>query len=122
MSKNKGFARQVFLGAGFSVIFLLLGILIFAILLRFTPLSEKSIYPVNQFIKLFAAFFSVLVAVKEEKGFLKGLISGALGMFFCYLILSLFCGFALFKGVLLDVVFSAIIGGIAGVIKVNAKA
>ncbi|MBO5928115.1 MAG: TIGR04086 family membrane protein [Clostridia bacterium] len=122
MDKSKGFFKQSIMGSLISVIFLFVGILIFALILKFTPVSEKAIYPVNQFIKIFAVFIGSLVSVKGDKGFIKGMLSGAMGMLLAYLILSLFSGFALLKGFIIDLVFSAVIGGIAGVIKVNAKA
>lgn len=123
MSKNSnGIVSQSLKATIFSVITTLVGVLIFALILRFTTLSTSVVKPVNQFIKILSIFLGCFYCVYGNKGILKGL---AVGIFFSLCINLLF---ALFSGdniaigsLALETLFCAIIGVICGVITVNLK-
>ncbi len=102
----------------------LVGILIFAFILRFTSISDDVITPVNQVIKGVSIFFGVFVGMKKHKS--KGLLSGFLiGLFFticAFLVFSVLDGAFQFDRTLLnDIIFGSVIGGICGIICVNLK-
>ena len=61
-----------------SISITLIGILLFAVLIRFLNISDSWIFPVNQIIKLISLFFGVWVLLKKtkEKGFINGVLLG----------------------------------------------
>ncbi|MBQ3220411.1 MAG: TIGR04086 family membrane protein [Clostridia bacterium] len=63
---------QVIKGAGLALAFSFLAAVVFANILRFTPLPDSVIYPVNQTVKIIAVCLGTLVFVRGEKGFIKG--------------------------------------------------
>lgn len=102
----------------------LVGILIFAFILRFTNISDKIIAPVNQVIKGVSIFFGVFIGLKKHKS--MGLLSGFLiGLFFtiaAFLVFSILDGaFCFDRTFLNDIIFGSIIGAICGIICVNLK-
>lgn len=102
----------------------MLGILLFAFVLRFTNVSDKIISPVNQVIKGVSIFLGVFVALKKHKksGLLNGLLIGFLFTIVAFLVFSLLDGaFCFDRTFLNDIVFGSIIGGICGIICVNLK-
>ena len=46
----------------------------FAVVLRVAPVPDKAVYPVNQTVKVLAAFLGALFFVRGEKGWRKGLL------------------------------------------------
>lgn len=102
----------------------LLGILIFAFVLRFTPISDKIITPVNQVIKGVSIFFGVFAGMKKQKkrGLLTGLLIGLCFTICAFLMFSILDGAFVFDKTLLgDILFGSIIGAICGIICVNLK-
>ena len=102
----------------------LVGILIFAFILRFTNISDKIIAPVNQVIKGVRIFFGVFIGLKKHKS--MGLLSGFLiGLFFtiaAFLVFSILDGaFSFDRTLVNDIIFGSIIGAICGIICVNLK-
>ncbi len=102
----------------------LVGILIFAFILRFTNISDKIIAPVNQVIKGVSIFFGVFIGLKKHKS--MGLLSGFLiGLFFtiaAFLVFSILDGaFSFDRTLVNDIIFGSIIGAICGIICVNLK-
>ena len=100
----------------------LVGILIFAFILRFTNISDKIIAPVNQVIKGVSIFFGVFIGLKKHKS--MGLLSGFLiGLFFtiaAFLVFSILDGaFSFDRTLVNDIIFGSIIGAICGIICVN---
>ena len=63
---------QVIKGAGLALACSFLAAVVFANILRFTPLPDSVIYPVNQTVKIIAVCLGTLVFVRGEKGFIKG--------------------------------------------------
>lgn len=121
---NRNFALSIIKGVLIGLSVALVGILIFAFVLRFTNISDKIITPVNQVIKGISIFLGVFVGMKKHKE--KGLLSGFLiGLFFtilAFLVFSILDGvFCFDKTFLNDIIFGSIIGGICGIICVNLK-
>jgi putative membrane protein (TIGR04086 family) len=102
----------------------LVGILLFAFVLRFTNISDKIITPVNQVIKGVSIFFGVFLGLKKHKqqGLLSGFLIGILFTLVAFLVFSLLDGsFCFDKTLLNDIIFGSIIGAICGIICVNLK-
>ena len=72
----------------------MVGILLFAFILRFTNVSDKIIAPVNQVIKGVSIFFGVFVSLKKhrEMGLLNGFLIGFLFTIVAFLVFSLLDG------------------------------
>ena len=102
----------------------LIGILIFAFVLRFTSISDKIITPVNQVIKGVSIFFGVFIGMKKHKemGLLSGFLIGLLFTISAFLVFSILDGAFCFDRTLInDLIFGSIIGAICGIICVNLK-
>ena len=102
----------------------LVGILLFAFILRFTSISDNVIAPVNQVIKGVSIFFGVFVGLKKCKknGLLSGFLIGLLYTIVAFLVFSILDGAFYFDRTLVnDIVFGSIIGAICGIICVNLK-
>lgn len=121
---NKNFALSIIKGVLIGLSVALVGILIFAFVLRFTNISDKIITPVNQVIKGVSIFLGVFVGMKKhkEKGLLSGFLIGLLFTILAFLVFSILDGvFCFDKTFLNDIIFGSIIGGICGIICVNLK-
>ena len=96
--------------------------IIFANILRFTPLPDKVIYPVNQTVKVVAILLGSLLFVRGEKGFLKG---GAIGLIFTalsYLAFSAIGGnFSLSWLIFAELALAIFAGVVGGAIAVNLR-
>ena len=111
-------------GALIAVSVSLVGILVFAFLIRFVGISDSMIMPVNQVIKIVSIFVGVWFALRnnKEKGAVRGIIIGLAYTMLAYLVFSILSGsFTLGLTTLTDILFGAIIGAICGVIIVNIK-
>ena len=107
-----------------SLIISLVGILVFAVVLKFVDLSPMVIKIVNQVIKFLSILFGVKVFLKKDKskGILKGAIIGLSYTIFSYLVFSLLvANFSFGLNLIFDVIFSIIAGAICGVIFVNGR-
>ncbi len=94
----------------------------FAVVLRVAPVPDKAVYPVNQTVKVLAAFFGALFFVRGEKGWRKGLLVGVLFFALSYVTFSTVGGtFALSPLVLAELVFTALGGVIGGILGVNLR-
>ena len=111
---------QVLKSVGFALVFALLSAIIFASVLRFTPLADKVIYPVNQTIKVVSAFLGALFFIRGEKGLIKGVATGLLFTALSYLTFSAIGGdFALSGWIVAEVFLGALAGVVGGVVGVN---
>ncbi len=102
----------------------LIGILIFAFLLKFTNISDSIISPVNQVIKGVSVFLGVFLGLKKQKelGLVSGLLIGLIYTIAAFLVFSLLNGaFSFDRTLLNDILFGAVTGAICGVIAVNLK-
>ena len=85
-----------------------------------TSLSDKVIKPINQVIKLIAIFGGCAVAIRGEKGFLKGGIIGLAVTIISYVLFGIIGGtFGSFAVILTDALCGMVMGVISGVISVN---
>jgi putative membrane protein (TIGR04086 family) len=105
-----------------AIITALLGVLIFACVVKITLMQSNSVKIINQIIKIVSVFLGCMVAVRAEKGLLKGSLIGVLSNFLIYAIFALISKTPLFGlSFFIDLIFMAVIGGISGVIAVNIK-
>lgn len=111
-------------GATVALIVSLVGILLFALLLKFVSISEGVIGPVNQVIKAISILVGTKVALKRTTnlGWLKGAILGLFYTLLAYLIFSFLSSSIVFDTTtLIDVMFGMVMGAICGIIVVNSK-
>ncbi|MBR2334454.1 MAG: TIGR04086 family membrane protein [Clostridia bacterium] len=107
-------------GVLLSLLFSLLLVLVFALIIRWADLDEKTIIPVNYAIKFLSLFLGVMIGFKNRKnGILKGAIVGLIFILLTFLIFSAMNGFKDVKFNWLDLAFSPLGGAIIGVIRVN---
>ena len=102
----------------------LVGILLFAFVLRFTNIADSIIVPVNQVIKGVSIFAGVFFGLKNNKsgGLLNGALIGFSFTLVAFLVFSLLDGsFCFDKTLITDLIFGCILGGICGIIDVNLK-
>ena len=123
-SNKKVFLMQILKGSLASLSISLVGILLFALLIHFTGLSDGFIMPINQVIKIVSIFVGVFLALKTNKmqGFVKGLLIGLIYTFLAYVLFSILSS-TVSVGItsLNDLLFGGLIGGISGIISVNIK-
>lgn len=109
-------------GVALALAFSFLCAVIFASILRFAPLPDKVIYPVNQGIKLCAVVLGTLVFVRGEKGWLQGLAIALLFTALSYLAFSAIGGsFALSWLILVELLIAVVAGVLSGALSVNLK-
>ncbi len=120
--KGKGVIGSIIKGSFASVIIMLVGVLIFAVIVKSACLNSNVIKAVNQFIKVLSVFLACFFTVKGKNGLIKGGLIGAISSVIIYLIFALMggeisFGFAFF----VDVIFLLIVGVISGIISVNVR-
>ena len=106
-------------GTFFALCISLFAILLFAIIIKFTGISNNLIKPINQVIKVISIFVGTLIAYKKNKnlGITKGLVVGILCTLLAFLIFSILDGvFELNTSLLNDTLFGAITGMLSGII------
>ncbi len=113
---------QVLQGVGLALAISLMAMVVFALLLRFTNLSDGIIYPVNQTVKGLAVCAATLIFVRGEKGFVKGLSVGLLFWVASYLLFGVIGGyFSLSFLAIAELVLAMILGAVSGALAVNLK-
>ena len=122
MRESKSFFSCATKAACLALVCCLIGILIFAAVVKFAVISTSAIKIVNQFIKAVSVFIGCFFSVKGRLGIAKGAIGGAVCTLLLYLIFALISGSAVFSlQMLADLGFTALIGGISGIVAVNAR-
>lgn len=123
--KNKSNIFSGFIkGVLVSLLATLIGIFLFALVLRFVDLNTVVIKIVNQVIKILSVLFGVKVCLKcnKSKGLLKGAVVGVLYTVLSYLIFSLLVSsFSFGLNLVYDILFLGVAGVVCGVIFVNSK-
>ena len=112
--------KGVLIALGFSLV----GILLFAFVLKFTNISEGVITPVNQIIKGLSILLGVGFALRKQReaGLLSGFLIGIIYTLAAFLTFSIQGGHFVFDASLgIDTAFGAIVGAICGIICVNLK-
>lgn len=121
---GRGLALSIIKGVLVGLCVSLVGILLFAFVLRFTSVSDKIVSPVNQVIKGVSIFAGVSVSMRKHKSFglLNGLLIGVCYTIVAFLVFSILDGaFALDRTFFNDLIFGGVIGSICGIICVNLK-
>lgn len=122
--RKGGVVLSILKGALIATCISLVGVLIFAFLLKFTSISDNIISPVNQVIKGISVFLGVFLGFRKERkfGLLGGLLVGLIYTVVAFITFSILDGSFIFDRVLVnDLVFGSIIGAICGIICVNIK-
>lgn len=123
-NSNKSTGLQILKGSITAVSVTLVLILLFALLLRFTNITDKIIMPVNQVIKIASIFIGVYSALKyhREKGWVKGMLIGLTYSVLAFIVFAILSSSLSFSwSTVLDILFGSVVGGIVGVIVVNMK-
>ena len=109
-------------GSATAIIITLIGILVFAFIVKVAFLNSGVIKAVNQFIKVLSVFLGCFVFVRESKGFIKGGLIGGITAVIVYLIFALMGGGISFGvSFIVDLIFQVMVGAISGVISINLK-
>ncbi|MBQ3046934.1 MAG: TIGR04086 family membrane protein [Clostridia bacterium] len=117
-----GFIFSVLVGVGIATITALIGVLIFAAVIKMAMLDGAVIKTVSQFLKVLAVFLGCMLSLSGNKGLIKGAVTGVLAMAVIYLLLKLIGGGVSFGlSFLVDLIFGAVVGAISGIIAVNVK-
>ena len=114
---KSGLGLSLLKGVITAIFATLIGVLIFALIIKLTGLSTNLIRPINQVIKGVSIFIGVLIGLKgrKAKGLLKGLLIGLVYATTSFVLFSLLNrGFAFNKTVLIDVLFLSAMGAISG--------
>ncbi|MBQ9728735.1 MAG: TIGR04086 family membrane protein [Clostridia bacterium] len=113
---------QIIKGVALALALSFLGVVALANALRFFSLSETAVYPINQLIKCVSIAIGSLAFIRGEKGFLKGGGAGVLFTFLSYLAFSALGGdFSLSWLILIELLFTVLIGAIGGAVAVNLR-
>ena len=121
---NKSFFTALLKGVFVGLIISVIGILLFAFVLKFVALNDTVIKIINQIIKVLSVLFGVMVVLKKDKsqGLIKGALVGCLYTLSSYFLFSLLvASFNFSLTIIYDLIFSGVVGLICGVIFVNTK-
>ena len=122
--KDRSFLLAIIKGSLIALCISLVGILIFAFILKFASISDKAIRPINQIIKGVSVLVGVFVAMRkvDKMGLVGGLLIGLVYTILAFIVFSLLDGNFEFNLTLLnDLLFGGIMGAICGIIAVNVK-
>ena len=122
MNLRKNNILSILSGIILSISLTVIGILLFAVLLRFVDISDAWIFPINQVIKLISLFFGMWAVIKKtkEKGFINGLIFGLIYFVINFILFSILQGsFAINLNNLFDLLLTSFSSGIIGIILVH---
>ena len=122
VKNNKNQFLSILSGTIVAVAITLVLILLFALIIRFFNVADSWIFPINQVIKVISLFVGTIVVLKKQKksGFLNGLLISVLYFFLSYIIFSILQGnFAFNLSKIYDLLLTALMGGIIGIITIN---
>lgn len=122
--KDRSFLLAMIKGSLVALCISLVGILIFAFILKFANISDGAIRPINQIIKGISILVGVFVAMRklDKMGLVGGLLIGLLYTILAFVVFSILDGNFDFNLTLLnDLLFGGIMGAICGIIAVNVK-
>lgn len=115
--QKSGIGLSLLKGVITAIFATLIGVLIFALIIKLAGLSSSVIRPVNQVIKGASIFVGTLVGLKgrKEKGLIKGLLIGLVYAIVSFALFSLLNGsFAFNKSLVIDILFLSAMGAISG--------
>ncbi len=117
---RESFWGQIVRGVVTALLTTLISVLVFAFILSVTNLSDGVIKPINQIIKLISVFLGCFLAIREDKGFIKGGLIGLISAILTLLIFAILAGGVnSWVSAIIDLVCGFITGGLSGVISVN---
>lgn len=122
--KDRSILLAIIKGSLIALCISLVGILIFAFILKFASISDKAIRPINQIIKGVSVLIGVFVAMRkvDKMGLVGGLLIGLVYTMLAFVVFSILDGNFEFNLTLLnDLLFGGIMGAICGIIAVNVK-
>lgn len=122
--KDRSFLLAIIKGSLIALCISLVGILIFAFILKFASISDGAIRPINQIIKGISVLVGVFVAMRkvDKMGLVGGLLIGLIYTVIAFVVFSILDGNFQFNLTLLnDILFGSIMGAICGIIAVNVK-
>lgn len=122
--EDRSFLLAIIKGSLIALCISLVGILIFAFILKFASISDKAIRPINQIIKGVSVLIGVFVAMRkvDKMGLVGGLLIGLVYTILAFVVFSILDGNFEFNLTLLnDLLFGGIMGAICGIIAVNVK-
>ncbi len=102
-----------------GVVISILLVLLFAFVLKFVDLNSSTISLVDQIIKVLSVFLAVVMLnrANDEGLLLKGILTGALYSIITFVVFSILNGgFNLGLGILTDIAFSALVGGVSAIL------
>ena len=106
-----------------AVITTMVAVLLFAVVLKFLDISNTAILTTNQIIKIASILLACFIVNKKHKiNMLKGLIIGITYTIIAYLVFSILSSdFGMDSRILYNLLFSAVIGLISGIIVKGIK-
>ena len=113
-----------FKGTLVSLAVSLVGILIFAFIIKYVAVPTSAIKPINQVIKGISLLLGTYIALRktDKMGLISGLLIGLFYTVLAFLVFSILDGnFEFSKTLVNDLLFGGIIGAICGVIAVNLR-
>lgn len=117
----KSDAADVVRAVLFSLAIGALLVLIAAMILKFTPIPDSAIMPINIVIKIVSVLVGTFIGFKRKtNGALKGLVSGLITLLLTYFIFAGINGSFVNSGITyIDAIVLIIVAVIAGVLSVN---
>lgn len=106
-----------------ALVFNVVGVLITAIVVKYTALSDVAATAINQVLKVVSLALGALLGVRGERlGWLTGAITGLLYTTICFGVFSLLAGTSLFANVtVFDFLLGLAAGVISGILAVNLR-
>lgn len=120
--KKENIIISIMKGAIVSVAVTLVLILAFALIIRFFNVSDNVIFPVNQVIKVVSLFIGMMAVTKgnKEKGLVKGILLGLVYFILSFTVFSILQSSFTFQiSNFYDLLLTALMGGIVGLISVH---
>lgn len=122
--KDRSLLYALTKGALVALLVSMIGILLFALILKFIVMSDTAIATINQIIKAMSILLGVRATLKvsQGKGLIKGTILGLVYTLIAYLVFSFLSASISFdSSTLVDMVFGGVMGAICGIIMNNSN-
>ncbi len=122
MSNLKDYLLTILKGSVIALLLSLLFVLIFAFIIQVFSVPLQAIKPTNTVLKMIAVFIGVFFSVKEDKGLIKGLISGIVIIFLSFLLFGLLGKNLYFTPSLIwELLLGGAVGAIAGILTLSLR-
>ena len=118
--KERPFAFQIVKGGVLSLLFSVLFTLLFSLILLLFSLPDAVILPINQTLKVLSIALAVFFSVRDEKGWLKGLLIGVIATMLTTFAFSFLGGGLSFSWLIFaEIAYCAAAGAAMGMVSVN---